>query len=233
MKTKLSHLQMIGLFVCLTLIIIGIIFGIITKSSFLKLTEDENSVLNAALLIDEETSKYIDEAYTELDFETAKDKLQNYSYVFQVKCIDSQLCYNCIKHTVTVIDTLKGDINENGNDIVVYQLVGFDKYSDTLSFNSADGSMPLKMDKEYIIFAEKRDYYENYQITLKSNEYSLALQGPMPTAYVLNDIQKDYSDISHDKTYSDIKHLYYLCFSQKALDHINEVSKEIINYYTE
>ncbi len=223
---------MIALIICLALIIIGIVFGVFTKSSFLKLTEDEKSILSAELLIDEGTATGIDESYIGLDFKTAKRELEKYSYVFRVKCIDSQLCYCCTKHTVTVIDTIKGNINENGNDIVIYQLGSFDKYNDALSFNSYDYTMPLKAGKEYIVFAEKRDYYEDYQITLKSNEYSLGMKESAPTAYILNDTQKGYSDISRDKTYSDIKHLYYLCFSQKALDNINNVAKQVISYYS-
>lgn len=232
MKVKVSHLQIVGISICCLAILTGIIFGILTKCSYLKLTQDKNKLSNAALFMDEDMANALDYQYSEINLDSAKYELDCYSYAFRVKCIDAQPCYHCMKFTVNVIDTVKGEINENGNDIVIYQWLGFDKISsEKLAFNSPDFSMPLKIGKEYLVFAEKRDYYMDYQKTLLSNEYSLGLMGMCPTAFVIDDTQVDYADISTDKVYSDIEDLYYLCFSQKALDNINEVSNKLISYY--
>ncbi|MGN1421612.1 MAG: hypothetical protein ACI4XC_08870 [Eubacterium sp.] len=234
MKIKLSHIQIIGIALCCLAIAVGVTLGVFTRGSFLKLTQDKDSVSNAVIFIDEELADASDYQYAEMDFDSAKYELDRYSYAFRVKCIDAQPCYHCMKFTVNVIDTVKGDIDEKGNSIVLYQWLGFDKYTETeLAFNSPDFSMPLKIGKEYLIFAEKRDYYKDYQRTLQSNEYSLGLMGICPTAFVINDTQENYADISTDKVYSDIEDLYYLCFSQEALDNINKTSKQIISYYCE
>lgn len=234
MKVKVSHLQIIGIALCCLAIAVGITLGVFTRGSFLKLTQDKSSISNAVLFMDEDMANALDYQYSEINLDSAKYELDRYSYAFWVKCIDAQLCYDCTKYSVNVIDTVKGDIDENGNSIVLYQWLGFNKYADTeLAFNSPDSSMPLKIGKEYLVFAEKRDYYKDYQRTLQSNEYSLGLMGICPTAFVINDTQENYADISTDKVYSDIEDLYYLCFSQKALDNINKTSKQIISYYCE
>ena len=234
MKVKVSHLQIVGIAICCLTILTGIIFGILTKCSYLKLTQDKSSISNAVLFMDEDMANALDYQYSEINLDSAKYELDRYSYAFRVKCIDAQPCYHCMKFTVNVIDTVKGDIDEKGNSIVVYQWLGFDKYTETeLAFNSPDFSMPLKIGREYLIFAEKRDYYIDYQKTLSGNEYSLGLMGMCPTAFVIDDTQEDYADISNDKVYSDIEDLYYLCFSQKALDNINKASNELISYYCE
>lgn len=232
LKIKLSHIQIIGTALCCIVITVGIIFGAFTKSSYLKMTQDKSSISNAVLFLDDESAYYLDYQYSVIDFDSAIYELENYSYIFKIKCVDSKLCYDCTRYTVNVIDTIKGDTNENGNDIVLYQWLGFDKISnDKLAFSSPDFSMPLKPNKEYLVFAEKRDYYSEYQKTLPSNEYSLGVMGICPKAFVINDTQNTFADVKSDKTYSDIENLYYLCFSQEALENINKLSGQIISYY--
>lgn len=229
---KLFKIQKPTLIICSLLIIIGVAFGIFTNKNFCRLSKNESSFDNAVLSFEDGIDFYIDEMANKTNFEEALYLLDEPDYIFKVECTSTEYCFNCTKYNAKVTDTLKGDIDETGNNIVLYQWVCFSKYDDdTLIFDSPDFSLPLKNNKEYLVFANKREYCEDYQNSLSSNEYSIPLRGPVPYSYVLNDTQNDYVDIKNDKTFSSLNDIYYLCFSKDSLDNVNNLSKSVIEYY--
>lgn len=233
LKNK-SEIQKAGIAVCIVLIICSGIFGVIMRSGYSRMSQDKKNIENALFSLTSEDAQYIDYASEEISFDALKYELDCYSNAFIGKCVAAEFCYNCIKYTVSVSKTIKGSENENGKNIIVYQWIGLDRLSrDRLAFTNYDYSMPLKLNDEYLMFAMKRDYYEGYQKTLKYNEYSLGLRsGSGPSAFVLNKTQKRYVDINSDLSYKNLSDIYYLCFSQEALDRINLVAKQIIEEYS-
>lgn len=229
---KLSGIQKITTIVCIGIILVGMTFGILTKCTFSRLSEEKTSYDNAKLYFDEQTALYIDEMYNKTSFEEALLILDEYDYIFKVKCISSEHCYQCTKFNAEVTDTVKGVIDETGNEIVLYQWVSFEETDDgVFAFNSPDNSLLLKEGNEYLVFCQKRDYYPEYQKKLNCNEYSIALTSSVPSAYLLNKYQQDYIDLSKDTTYSDIEDLSYACFSKESLSDINKLSEKIIDHY--
>lgn len=225
-----SEIQKAGIILCTIIIICGLIFAAAARISYSKMSQNPVYVNNAVIVFDEESAEYIDYENTALTYDILNQELESYSCIFKVKIKSIEYCYNCTKYTILILNSIKGNEKE-GNNAVLYQWAGIDKYENELIFRSMDNSMPLKINKEYLIFAEKRDYYEKYQDTLECNEYSLGLKSSAPTAFILNETQTDYININSDLTYADLEDKYYTCFSQEALDNINKVSKEIINEY--
>lgn len=225
-------MQKAGALACCIIVIAGLVFGILTKRSFTDLTAAQENILNASVMIDQAAVDDMDERYFYLDFETALFEFEYRSYIFEIQCVSSEICYDCIKHTVTVTKTLKGSVDETGNTIVLYQWGGFEK-ADTgeLVFTSYDNSLPLKAGCTYLVCADKRAYCDAYQAKLAGGEYSLGLTGNAPAAYIVSDVQSGYIHTDTVQTYSDIQDFYYMCFSQKALDNINSVTEKMIAYY--
>lgn len=213
------------------IILIAFIFGIITRNSYLSLSQDKSELSNAGLQLSEDFSYEYNNIYSNVDYNTALDELEQSEYIFYAECIDSEICFNCIKYNMNVIKTIKGDAEETSKEIVLYQLLCFDFSKQGVTFISPDNSLPLKAGTEYLIFANKRDYYVDYQKTLDKNEYSLCLSGSFPTAIIVNKIQNEYINISEVEKYSDIKNLYYMCYDKASLDNINEITSQIINHF--
>lgn len=228
-----SEMQKAGIAVCIVLIIFSGIFGVIMRFGYSRMSQDKKNIENALFSLTSEEAQYIDYASKEMSFDALKYELDYYSNAFIGKCAAAEICYNCIKYTFNVSKTIKGDENETGKNIIVYQWIGLDVLSrDRLIITNYDFSMPMKLNDEYLIFAIKRDYYEGYQKTLKYNEYSLGLRSSSgPSAFVINKTQKRFVDINSDLSYKNFSDIYYLCFSQEALDRINQVAKQIIEEY--
>lgn len=228
---KLSVIQKITTAFCVLLVIAGVLFAVVTRLSYSKISLDTSCYDNAKLYLNEETQYYIDEM-NKISVDEAVYTLDEYDYIFKIQCNEMEHCYSCTKFNVKVMDTIKGSIDETGNDIVLYQWAFFEETDDGIfAFNSPDNSMLLKTGKEYLIFCKKKDYYLQYQKKLECNEYSLGLMGTSPCAFVLDDSQSDYIDISKDKKYGDIEDLYYTCFSKESLENINSLAESIIKHY--
>lgn len=232
MSAKISFQKTIGVILS-AVILIALIFGIITRNSYSTLSHNENELSKAQIQLSEDWSGEYNYIYSNVDYDMALAELEQSEYIFYAKCIDSEVCYNCIKYTMEVIKTIKGDIEESSNEIILYQLISFDFSKQGITFVSPDNSLPLKNEKEYLIFTNKRNYYETYQNTLDKNEYSLCLSGAFPTALIVNESQNKCINLNEIKEYSDIKDCYYMCFDETSLKNINEISQQIINHYLE
>lgn len=188
---KVSYSNKIAAIICTAIILVGVVFGIFTKYNFSHLSEFQSSYDNALFEIADEDKYVIDEMSNKTSYEEALCLLNEMDYIFKVKCLSTEHCYECTKYNVKVLDTIKGSIDETGNDIVLYQWVWFQNPDDShLSFSSPDFSLPLQEKQEYLVFAQKRNYCKAYQNTLKSNEYAIPIRGSVPNVYVISDKQK-------------------------------------------
>lgn len=230
MFSKMSFQRIILLIVCI-FIVGAILLGIITRISYSTESKDINSILKAEVTFEEDLISQVDELRSTTTYEQALADLDQNEYVFYAKCLDQEVCYGCIKFSLEVIETLKGDIQETGKKIILYQLIKFDFVNNNIYFLSPDYTMPLQEGKTYLLFANKRNYDTAYQKTLQENEYSLAITGAFPTALVVNDTQNEYINPDTVKRYGDIKDLYYICFNETAMKNINELCNKIIKHY--
>lgn len=230
--TKISFQKTIAIIISF-IILIALIFGIITRISYLSLSQNKDELSKAKIQLSKDWSEEYNYIYSNIDYNMALAELEQSQYIFYAKCIESEVCYNCIKYKIDVTKTIKGDVKETTKEIILYQFTFFDFSKQGVTFVSVDNSLPLKEGKEYLLFANKKDYYEEYQKTLDKNEYSLCLSGSFPTALIVNENQDEYINILQVKKYSDIENLYYMCFDESSLNNINKVSKQIVNHYLE
>lgn len=226
------RIQKISIIICVLLVLLGATVGIFVNSTFLRLSLNKDSYDNAVVEYDESMVYYTDNMANKTSVDEALYILDETENAFVIECIGLEHCYNCTKYNAKVKKTIKGKSDETGKQIVLYQWVSFDKYNDTsLIFASPDNSLPLIEGKEYLVFVRKRNYCKEYQNTLDCNEYSLDLKSPVPTAYIVNDTQKDYIDINKDKTFKAIKDKYYMCYSEESLKDINCLSKKVVEHF--
>ncbi len=237
MFKNLSKNQKSTIIVCFVLIIFSVAAGIITRCSYSKISLEITAYDNAKLDFTEDYIEIHDKANIfSCEAKNAISNLDKYNNsIFEIKCISVEYCYYCIKYNAKVINTIKGETDETGKNIILYEFgggfytnpdkasLGYSPYSDTL---------PLKENKNYLVFANKRDYCYEYQQTLDCNEYSIGVMTNSPTVFALDEEQTTFIDINKDKIYSSLNDKYYICFSQEALDHINMFAKDIIDYYT-
>lgn len=230
MSVKISFQKTVAIIASI-IILVALIFGVIARNSFSALSQSKSELLNAKLQLSEDLSYEYNNIYSYVDYDFAITELEQSECIFYAKCIDSELCFDCIKYNMNVIKTIKGDCEETSKEIILYQLLCFDFSKQGITFISPDNSLPLKIGEEYLIFANKKDYYEGYQKTLDKNEYALSLSGSFPTAIIVNEIQNEYINIHEVEKYSDIKNLYYMCYDKASLDNINEITSQVINHF--
>lgn len=225
---KLSKNQRNVLIFSVLIIVISVAFGVFIRCSYNRISLDESAYSNAEFSMNKDDAEYIDYKLENLEFDAVKMILDDYDFILRIECLQTEHCYNCTKYICKLIDTVKG--NENGEKIVLYQWNSFTAADGKLLYEPIDNMLSLKNGKEYLIFARKRDYCQEYQKTLDYNEYSLGLN-EVPTAFILNEEQTSFVDINKDKVYSSLHDKYYLCFSESALKNINDISKHVINHY--
>ncbi len=230
MLTKLSFQKVVAVIMSI-IIFISLILGIMTRTSYLSLSRNDAEISKASLQISEELCNEHDYIYSTVNYDAAVAELDQSNYIFYAKCVDRDVCFGCIKYKMSVIKTIKGEVDETSKEVILYQLVSFDFSKQGVTFISPDNSLPLKTGNEYLIFANKRDYYKDYQQTLDTNEYSLSLSSSFPTAVVVDENQDRYIDISQVENYADIEDCYYMCFDEKSLNNINKISQQIIIHY--
>lgn len=230
MSGKLSKTQISAIISCVLLIVACIVYGIIVRFSYSRVSLDCSAYAKAKVCFEQEYAEYLDYNMESMDFETAKAILDDYNYIFKVKCKEIEHCYSCTKYICSVLETVKGDPDESGKDIVLYQWNWFEWEKNGLSLYPTDDMLPMKDGMEYLVFAASKDYCAEYQQTLDKNEYSIGLNY-VPTIYILNKTQTEPIDINNDTVYSSLDDKYYLCFSQEALNNVNKVAKQITDYY--
>lgn len=230
MSDKITFEKFLRFFV-IAVLYASILFASITRASYTYSSRDASSELNASLPYDEAWAHQFNLVHADLSYEAAREELEKSSCVFYAECSKRESAYGCTKYKMNVIKTIRGDCDETSNDIVLYQFAGFDYSDGNVSFLSQDNSMLLKEGKKYLLFAEKRNYHNEYQKTLNENEYSLNIAGALPSALVVGEEQSEYIDISKAKKYGDIEHLYYACFDEPSLRNINEITQMLIKDY--
>lgn len=233
MFKSLSKNQKNALLLCGILIAFAVLAGVVTRMSYSTVSLNNEVYSNAKLDFTPQHAEEYDEKIMNYDLDIAKREYDlNCEYIFKIKILSVEYCYGCTKYNAQVLKTVKGNIDETGKSIVIYRAEWFyDDREHSLVYSEFDYSFPLKPDKTYLVFVNKKDYIEEYQGTLDCNEYYLEPFIYHPAIYALDNIQKNFVDLDNDKTLANVEDQHYICFSQEALDHINRFAQEVIDYY--
>lgn len=95
-------------------------------------------------------------------------------------------------------------------------------------FQTVTKNLPLQKNKQYLLFAERLEYENDYQQTLKHKEFRI-FDAEISTFCITNNQDKALK--SNAKQFRDIKNNEYICFSSKALNNINSIKRKIIDMY--
>ena len=225
----------------LGVVIAALVIGVATRISYRNIPEDEaiytiqehweynkeaDEMQYKGLVVDN-LVKNIDEKKISKELKRKKD-----CDVFIVKVKKHIKNYETTKTTATVKRVIKGDENELNNDIIIYE-PNFFQYSvknKNLFFYSVNTLNNLMIpENEYLIFVERLNYDEAYQKKLLNNEYKVDIDLTLysfPLEYNCEFIEKE-----KIKTYTDFKHIDYICFNREQAHKLDFIRKNIIKEY--
>ena len=225
----------------LGVVIAALVIGVATRISYRNIPEEEaiytiqehweynkeaDEMQYKGLVVDN-LVKDIDEKKILKELKSKKD-----CDVFIVKVKKHIKNYETTKTTATVKRVIKGDENELNNDIIIYE-PNFFQYSvknKNLFFYSVNTLNNLMIpENEYLIFVERLNYDEAYQKKLLNNEYKVDIDLTLysfPLEYNCEFIEKE-----KIKTYTDFKHIDYICFNREQAHKLDFIRKNIIKEY--
>ena len=233
MFKDISKNQKNALIISAILIVSAVIVGVSTRISYSRLSLDDEAYNSAKLNFTPGYAEEYDEKIMNYNADMAlREYEQNCDYIFKIKVLSVKHCYGCTKYNMEVLKTVKGDIDETGKSIALYHAAWFEKgQNNSLVYREFDCSFPLRPNRTYLVFTNKKEYMEEYQNTLECNEYYIEPFVYHPAIYALDEVQSDFVDLNSDKTLAGVEDQQYICFSQEALEHMNRLAQEIIEYY--
>lgn len=189
--------------------IISLLVGIITKHSFSNDYLDVNKTNSAQVL------HYIDNNIVD----DAVEDLLSADIIVEAEMIGEQRSlYQATQCTLKITQVYKGDILE-GEHIDFFELGFFYKENEDIKLFNITPFNFIQPGKIYIVFANKKDFYPEYENMLEVPQYVAANDS---ISWFLKDIT--YPPIlSSDKeiTYGEIMKYEFLCFSKKQRENIN------------
>lgn len=222
-----TSFQKVSVSVICILCVLMTVFGIVNKQSYNLITTD-NSAFDNAVLFDYTSFEEQENSFFEnLDTEYLNTQLQEADTVFVGTINEFKNQYECLKYLISVDKVVKGEGINKGDRVVLYEYSHFilDENDKLSYFQTITKNLPLISGKQYLIFAQKLEYEKDYQEILEYKEYRI-FDAEINT-FCLTDNQSEPLN-SNSKYFKDFKNGEYICFSEKGLDNMNYVKKEII-----
>lgn len=222
--------QKISVSIICTLCVLMTIFGIVNKQSYNLITTDNSAFDNAVLFDYTSFEEQENNFFENLNTEYINTKLQEADSVFVGTIKEFKNQYECLKYLIDIDQVVKGENINKDDTVVLYEYSHFIlNENDELSyFQTVTKNLPLISGKQYLIFAQKLEYEKDYQDTLEYEEYRI-FDAEINTFCLTDNQTKPLN--SNSKYFKDIKNNEYICFSQKAIDNVNSIKKEIIDIY--
>jgi hypothetical protein len=217
------------------LIIIAILGGIFTRLSYQDYSANATEKIGSfTVLLSGISLEYAWKNVPELE----KDA----EYVLKIKKIgNSQYQYHTILSQAQVIRVYKGDENLSGKYIYLYEPSFIDFKNE--SYFAVAGYNIVLIDKEYIVFLNKRKFPEGYKPNaVEQNSFlfvsflSAENNNCALSKYLLNNsFQSEILDLSSDRhiKYDDIKDLEVVATEKDQLEYYNNFKKQVLELYLE
>ncbi|MEZ3420836.1 MAG: hypothetical protein K1V95_02800 [Eubacterium sp.] len=226
-KNRKIPLEKIFALIMLSFLIIAVLFGIATRCSY--------KVYNRSYNPDDAKvySHYeiVNKTINNLDSAAVLNEISTFSSAFVVTVEKNEAINKATKATVLVNRVIKGDESLLGSRIAIHQIsyVEYDKRLKEVAFDCLGGlSNVMQVGKEYLVFADKIDFYDEFQETLDCFEFSTR---PDKSLYYFPiDTKVEYIDYIPEK-YGDIKTLDYLCCNKENAQKMQQIVDDILEYY--
>lgn len=196
----------------------SVIFGIITRNSYVNEISDKNLQNNAIVsflgVIDDDNSK---ESYDEL--------LQSDIIIKAVALDEYASEKQATRCKLKVLDVYKGDIT-CGEEINYYLSGFFSKKDDEIIFRAFSVFNHMIPGKEYYVFAKKGQHGALYEEKVgKTYVYSCV----EISWFLTENTNPDILDENKKYTYPEIKNNEFNCFSVEQRNYINQFKQKLIN----
>lgn len=213
--------------VMLLLLAAAVLFGILTRSSYQVYNKSYNPD-DAQVFF---SQQIMNEAFENLDSAELLNETKMISSAFVVTVEKNETINRATKSTVLVNRVIKGDQNLLGSKIAIHQInhVKHDQRIGRVIFDNVGFfSNVMQEGRQYLVFADKVDFYEEFQNKLEC--YEFITRPDIALYYFPTDSKVEYMEYIPEK-YGDMKSLDYLCFNQKNAQKIQMLVDDILEYY--
>lgn len=222
--------QKISVSIISALCILTVMFGLFNRQSYNLITTD-NSAFDNAILYDYISFEEEENNFSEsIDVEYINSQLQDADTIIVGTVKDIKNQYECLRYTINIDKIIKGKNINIHETVVLYEYSHFilNENNELAYYQTVTKNLPLQNNQQYLIFAERLEYENDYQQTLKHKEFRI-FDAEINT-FCLTNNQEDALK-SNAKQFKDFKNNEYICFSSKALDNINSIKQKIIDMY--
>lgn len=211
---------------CMLLFISGaVVFGILTKSSYDRRSQDPNNYHSAPIAMMTDN----------IAFDTKKitEQLISASYVLRVKPIHSEPAHLDRKTTLKVLEVYCGEGLNPNSEIVFYETNSFGLFNDDIfsyiNYLTCNIMLP---EEEYLLFANEKEYHPDYQKRLTTREFVPVSKTPVSWFKIApSQTAVLQADQKNPPTYGQTKDYEFICFSQQQLDTLNDMKKSLFTQY--
>lgn len=226
----ISKIHKTTLTVVSILFVIAIAFGIYNKTTFNTIAQDE-SAFDQAKLDDYSFTMDSDIEYSEnINFSILKTDLDYADTILICTVNEMSNQYECLKYDLTVNKVVKGNSVKTGEQIVFYEYSHFiiNDNNELQYFKTANNNFPLIENKQYLVFANRMQYEEEYANTLAKKEFRIS--DAKISTFCIDDAEVKYFS-SNVKTFKEVKDFEYICFSQKGAENLTKLKEDVFDYY--
>lgn len=205
----------------------AVIFGIVTRMSYVKYNPD-NAVFFPERLGNEHFSKFTDDNVIK--------EVESQEFAFLVTIRENEFSHDITKTTAVVDKVVKGDSSDLKKEIVIWEPnfmqngTAYDTNEPCYWYYTMNYiNNIMQPGKQYLVFVNKVPFAEAYEKNLKKSEYIVSLElhfYSFPTNTPVN-----YYLSGNEKTYSEVKSYDYFCYTPEQRDTLENIRKAVLEKY--
>lgn len=206
-------------------------FCVVLRQSYSWVSRDTAGYENAQMADYTQFMDADNERSETITFEELNNDFKDADTVFVCKVLESENQYECTANRVRIEQTVCGEFAKTGEKAVLYDWSFFTLAPDKehAFFFQGSANNLLQVGKRYLVFAQHMDYRETYQKQLPCQEFRIFGFAYVNTFCLDDNQEKPLSPYA--KTYSEFADSEFICFSQKGLDNLNAIKKQMIETY--
>lgn len=210
-------------------IIASVIFGIITRNSYINYDPDSAVVYSSNVDVGKA-------AFSHISVENILQEVEKQDFAFLVTVKENEQIYEATKTTAVVDKVIKGDSSDLNREIVIHEpnfMCGGVDYRTNesayfyYSMNFVNNIM--QPGKQYLVFVNKIPFVESFEKTLEKSEYDVKTEIPLYSFPV--DTPVDYYLDRNETTYGKVKNYDYFCYTPEQRDMLENVRKAVLEKY--
>lgn len=210
-------------------IIAAVIFGLITRNSYINYDPDSAVVYSSDVDVEKAVFSYI-------SVENVLKEVEKQDFAFLITVKENEQIYEATKTTAVVEKVIKGNPSDLNKEIIIHEpnfmRDGVDYSTNEpayfyYSMNYANNIM--QPGKQYLVFVNKIPFVEAFEKTLEKSEYDVKTELPLYSFPV--DTPVDYYLDRNETTYGKVKNYDYFCYTPEQRDILENTRKAVLEKY--